>query len=579
MKPSMGIPKVTLADWRAQVDKELAGVAFDKALVHTTPEGLAIQPLYVAPEQAAEPGLPGAAPFVRGASAHPAPFQVCMRVDAAASRREEALAEDLGGGADALWLEAGDDAALQVALGHGLGVVVDAGELSAEAAFEWLAARAGSSGSRVQLGLDPISAVARGALAAERLSEAVAAVAAVAASARSRLPAAQVVRVSSLPFHVAGADAADELALMLSTGVAYLRALEAAGIEVAAAAGLLAMQISVGRDTFGELCKLRALRLCWHKVLAAAGAPEVAMPSLHAVCSPRTQSQRDPWVNMLRVTTEVFAAALGGADLVTPLSFDEALGEVSSHGRRVARNTALVLREESHLGRVVDPGGGAYYVEARTEQLAREAWSRFAALERDGGVAKALTTGALRQRLDAAWAKRAAAIGRRKEPVLGVSEFANLDEKLPAAARLAAEAPPAPALAAHRDAEAFERLRAKMARAPREVVLSTLGPAAEHRGRAAYAAAFFATAGLRPRESGDAPARADIACLCGSDERYAAEAVTRAAELKAAGCRRVVLAGRPGELEPALRAAGVDTFIFVGCDVVGTLTELIGADV
>jgi methylmalonyl-CoA mutase len=302
--------------------------------------------------------------------------------------------------------------------------------------------------------------------------------------------------------------------------------------------------------------------------------------TVHAVSSPRTLTERDPWVNMLRVTTQVFAAVLGGADLVTPASFDEALGPPSPLGRRTARNTALVLREESHLGRVVDPAAGSYYLESVTDALAREAWTRFQALEREGGVASALDSGALAARLDAAWKKRVAAIGKRKEAITGVSEFANLDEAHLPRTPLGLSSSPAaaPALPQHRDAEPFEVLRTRVdalgVRAP-DVLLLTLGPPAEHRGRAGYATAFFATAGLRTRES-TVPAQAAIAVLCGSDERYATEAADAARALREAGASSVVLAGRPGALEAALREAGVGAFIFVGCDVAATLNDLIG---
>ncbi len=382
------------------------------------------------------------------------------------------------------------------------------------------------------------------------------------------------VRVSSVAYHAAGADAADELALVLATAVAYLRALRGQGVPVDVAARCLWVQVAVGRDTFGELCKLRALRLVWWKLFAAAGVADVGLDALHAVCSPRTQSLRDPWVNMLRVTTEVFAAVLGGARLVTPVSFDDAFGEVSPLGRRTARNTALVLREESHLGQVLDAGGGSYYLEARTDALAREAWSRFTAIERDGGIVPLVTSGALANRLESAWQARATAIARRKEPVLGVSEFANLGEHLPAPLPDTADPGARPG---HRDGEAFEALRAR-AEGSREVVLVTLGPAAEHRGRLGYARALFATAGLASRETTEvSPATSGaIAVICGSDERYAAEAAETAKALRAAGYRHVVLAGRPGALEPALREAGVDTFIFVGCDVLATLGGLVG---
>lgn len=447
-------PSPTLADWRALAEKELAGADFEKTLVHTTAEGLRVEPLYV--ETSIDPGLPGAPPFLRGTSASgPGTFQLCMRV----GRTD--LADDIAGGADALWLDAGDDEALTAALGHGLGAIVEAGVMSATAALEWftpyMAGSRTAAGSRtVALAVDPISAAARGHIGVDAIAGALAALGNAATISVERFPGMSIARASTVPFHDAGADAADEIALAMSSGVAALRALVDAGIAPAAAARLIGLQVAVGRDTFGELCKLRALRLCWHKVLAAAGAPDVAPRPLHAVCSARTQSQRDPWVNMLRVTTEVFAAALGGAELVTPLAFDEALGAASELGRRVARNTALVLREESHLGRVVDPAGGSYYIEARTDALAREAWARFTAIERDGGIVKLLASGALRERLEAAWAKRSAAIAQREEPILGVSEFANPGEKLPAPIPRPAAPPAAPALVPHRDAEAFE---------------------------------------------------------------------------------------------------------------------------
>lgn len=576
----MAAPDLTA--WRALVDKELAGAPFDR-LVQRTAEGVAIEPLYT--ERPDDPPPPGAAPFVRGATA--APFKICMRVDPGAD-----LAGEVDAGAEALWCRADDAAALELAVARGLVAVIEPagdtevvvfvrhdgdGEGGATprgelwSTFDWIAeATAGRIPSFVLDRHWPIAKMVQSALESD--------------------PTWRCIRISTLPFHDAGADAADELALGLSSLVATLRRLDDAGIDLARAARLAWAQVAVGRDTFGELCKLRALRVVWHKVLAAAGVSDAGLDAIHAVCSSRTLSQRDPWVNMLRVTSQVFAAALGGAQLITPLPFDAALAAPSPLGQRVARNTALVLREESQLGRVLDAAGGSYYIEARTDALAREAWSRFTAIERDGGILQLLRTGALRARLDAAWAQRAAAIARRKEPVLGVSEFANLDEKLPA------PVPPAPSPAAasdlllsriaHRDGEAFEALRTRVEAAPPRVALILLGPPSEHRARLGYAAALFATAGVRADEVpapevgsggalGELTARLDVACLCGSDERYAAEAFAHASELRAAGARKIVLAGRPGPLENELRAAGVTHFIFVGCDVLATLTDLV----
>jgi len=556
--------KPTYDDWRAQVEKELAGAPFEKLV--TRSDGLAIQPLYT---ERVDSGVPGSAPFVRGAAATAAPFELCMR-----SGDSDAIADDLAGGTDALWFAASDRNALAAALGHDLAIVMDVPGTPKIEHF-----KAVMNARRAWLGVDPIGELWAGEFEATALPRELNEVGAFArrvaeqrASGRLGAPDHQVraLRISSVAFHAAGADAADELAVILATGVAYLRALSREGLDDAAAARSLWVQIAVGRDTFGELCKLRALRLVWWKLLAAAGVTEIGLDAIHAVCSPRTQSVRDPWVNMLRVTTEVFAAVLGGAQLVTPAAFDEAFGAPSALGRRTARNTALVLRDESHLGRVLDAGGGSYYLEARTETLAREAWSRFQAIERDGGIIAAIKSGSLRERLDAAWTARAAAIALRKEPVLGTSEFANPSEKLPAAL-------PSSAGTGHRDGEAFEALRAKV-EGSRDVVLVTLGPSAEYRGRLGYAQAFFATAGLATREGGEVkPAGTNaIACICGSDERYATEAAECATKLRAAGYKHVALAGRPGALEKPLKAAGVEQFVFVGCDAIATLAALTG---
>lgn len=383
--------------------------------------------------------------------------------------------------------------------------------------------------------------------------------------------------VSTLPYHDAGADDADEIAIALATGVAYLEALLSGGVALDAAARQIALRVAVGRDTFVEVCKLRALRIGWQKVLTAAGAPDAKRTMVHAVCSSRTLTQRDPWVNMLRVTTQVFAAVLGGADFVTPAAFDEALGSPSDLGRRVARNTGLVLRDESHLGQVVDAVGGAYYFETLTDALAREAWARFRSIEREGGIQSALASGRMNERLATAWQARLDAVAKRKTPILGVSEYANLKETLPHTVPSANPAREG-ALPVHRDAEVFEalRTRADAVRPPPEALLVALGPLAESRARVGFAAGFFGAGGIRTREV-TADESATIACLCGSDDRYATEAVDRVRALKAVGCKRILLAGRPGALEGALREAGVDGFLFLGCDVVATLSDLLGA--
>src|SRR5258706_8275880 len=370
----MKFPHVTALDWRAQVEKELAGASFDKVLVNRTAEGLAIQPLY------------SEAPAVETlADARSTPFRICMRHT---TPDVEALKADLDGGADAVWVSL---SALD-RIDAGTFVVLDA---PPGAALDRLAGRSAAITG------DPLGALARGEITADALAPSLHALTEGAVRAVKELPDVSVAMVSTLPYHDAGADGADEIAIGLATGVVYLEALLAAGLAPNAAATQIALRVAVGRDTFAELCKVRALRIGWQKVLAAAGVTDAPRARVHAVCSSRTLTQRDPWVNMLRVTTQVFAGVLGGADLVTPAAFDEASGPASLLGQRIARNTGLVLREERFLGKVIDPAGGAYYLEALTDALARAAWRRFQAITREGGVESALVSGRLRAQLDA----------------------------------------------------------------------------------------------------------------------------------------------------------------------------------
>lgn len=360
--------------------------------------------------------------------------------------------------------------------------------------------------------------------------------------------------VSTLAFHEAGADAVDEVAISLSLGAQALNA-------TATHASPL-IEVSVGRDTFIELAKLRALRLCWAKLLVAAKVEPRF--TIRAVCSSRTLTQRDPWVNMLRTTTQVFAAILGQADEIIPSRYDQELGE-SALGKRVAENTLRILLEESGLGRIADPAAGSYYLDTLTDDLAREAWKRFQSWEAEGGFTAVESK--INAELEKKWADRAAAIAKRKIAILGVSEFANPGEKLPAAAH-AFSGP------GHRDAEQFEALRLRADALAPTAVLFTLGTLAESRGRVGFSSNFLSAGGITTRES-TTPEPATLAVICGTDDRYASEGVAAAKSLKSAGVKRLLVAGKPGANEAELRAAGVDGFIFMGSDLIETLTSLL----
>lgn len=527
---------VSFADWRAQVEHDLAGKPFEKSLVHLTAEGIAVEPLYtVLPKGLAPLALPTE------------PFRICMRHHAGATT--EAMLTDADEGAGALWLTLEESSTAIFSQRSNVFFVVEPGPIAhLDAAVRVLGLT-----KTFALVNDPIATRTRGGL--EQLG-------AVAKLVDDGAKGSTSVMVSTLSYHAAGSNNADELAIALSTGAAYLGAMIDAGLNVDVAARQVAFQISVGRDTFLELSKLRALRVCWAKVVAAFGASETSPAFIHAVCSPRTLSLRDPPVNMLRVTTQVFAGILGGAQLVTPNAFDEASRHPSLHGRRVARNTGLVLREESHLGEVADPAAGSYAIETLTDAMARAAWSRFREFEKHGGIVHAIESGHLAKQLEASWQHHLSAIETRRLPILGVSEFATLDEPLIPAKHLAATG--------HRDSETFEALHVRD-----EVNLVTLGSFAECRARVSFAENLFASGGARTIEvKASEVVKARIACVCGPDDQYASRGVEAVRALKASGVEHVLLAGRPGPNEAALREAGVEAFIFIGCNAVAVLKGL-----
>src|SRR5580698_11672350 len=293
-------------------------------------------------------------------------------------------------------------------------------------------------------------------------------------------------------------------------------------------------------------------------------------------------TQRDPYVNMLRATMASFAAGLAGADAIAVLPHTLALGLPDAFARRVARNTQLVLLEESNLAKVSDPAAGSGGIESLTQALCETAWTLFQEIEKAGGVFAALEQNLIQRKVAATRAVREANIARRKEELTGATAFPNLNEAHVAVLDVKAFEPPSDqakitfdALSPMRLAAPFERLRdrsddilKKKGARPR-VFLANLGTAADFTARATFAKSFFETGGIEAvdttgftdpaalaaafKASGTA-----LACLCSSDKIYAAQATAAATALQGAGAKHIYLAGRAGELEATLRAAGVN---------------------
>ncbi|MFH8383977.1 methylmalonyl-CoA mutase subunit beta [Kitasatospora sp. NPDC018058] len=576
------------------------GAAAEQALGTALQDGLRARPLYTAEDSSAEPGYPGFPPFVRGGRPQGsaiAGWDVRQRhADPDRRRTNEAVLADLENGVGSLWLELGGAGLPVSALPEALtgvyldlaAVALDAGPEFADAAeqlFKLYEDREVSPASAAgNLGADPLGLQARTGDAA-RTDALLAEATALAAGCAADYPNVRALTVDALPYHEAGASPAQELGCSLATGVAYLRALTAAGLSVDAALGQLEFRFAADADQFLTIAKFRAARRLWARVAEVSGASaEASAQRQHAVTSRVMMTARDPWVNMLRTTVACLAAGVGGADAVTVLPFDSALGLPDAFARRIARNTQSILLEESHLARVIDPAGGSWYVEQLGEELAQAAWAWFQAIERAGGQRAALDSGLVEQRIAAAWAERSVKLAKRREPVTGVSEFPHLDEQ-----PLVREPAPAGAtggLPQVRRAEAYEALRdrsdavlAATGERPK-LFLASIGTAAAHTARTTFSANLFQAGGIATASAeGVDPAAfaaaftasgATVACLCSSDALYAEHAEAVAAALRAAGARRVLLAGRLAEVP-----AGVDEFIHAGGDAVAVLTSLL----
>ncbi|MGW1071686.1 methylmalonyl-CoA mutase small subunit [Streptomyces sp. NPDC002537] len=586
---------------------DASGPAVEGALATRLQDGLTTSPLYTAEDTAPAPGLPGFPPFVRGGRtegtalsgwdvrqrhAHPDP-----------RRANEAALADLENGVTSLWLTVGAHGLPVDGLGTALDgvyldlapVVLDAGADFEAAAHELLrlhderdVPREAATGN---LGADPLGTLARtgdGTDPAERL----AAAAGLAARCLRDRPGVRALTVDALPYHDAGGSAAQELGASLATGVAYLRALTDRGLTVDQACAQLEFRYAATADQFLTIAKLRAARRLWARVGEVSGATAAgAAQRQHAVTSSVMMTRRDPWVNMLRTTVACLGAGVGGAEAVTVLPFDEALGLPDAFARRIARNTSAILLEESHLARVIDPAGGSWYVERLTDELAHAAWAWFQELERAGGQAVALRSGLVAERLADTWRQRTEELATRREPITGVSEFPNLGEQ--PVPREPAPVAPSGGLPRVRRDEAYEALRARSdahlaatGTRPR-VFLAALGPAAAHTGRATFAANLFQAGGIEPVHdpvtvdadtAAEAFARsgAAVACVCSSDKLYAEQAGAVAAALKSAGAVRVFLAGRPDpERREAYLRAGADEFVFAGGDAVAVLSSVL----
>ncbi|MCZ8258713.1 MAG: methylmalonyl-CoA mutase family protein [Beijerinckiaceae bacterium] len=612
------------ADWRKAVEQVLKGAEFEKVMVSRTADGLPLLPLHPRRKDV------GAIAGQRGAER----WRISARIaDPDAERGNVLLHEDLLGGAD--MVTATLTGALQ-ARGFGLrepspaswaqafrNVHCDLVSLRLEgapfggraladsfAAFAH-ASRLPGATLKVDFGLQPLAdfaavghfPLAFGTWMANTLE--------IIRQRQAEGFAGPFLRCDSRPFHEAGATEAQELALLVAQGVAYLRALEERGVALEEARGWLSFTLAIDDDFFLGIAKLRALRLLWARIEETCGLP-LAPIAIHAETAWRMLTRHDVHVNLLRNTIAAFAAGIGGADSIEVLPFTAPLGLADAAARRLARNTSLILLDESNLARMVDPAAGAGSLEAMTDALAEKAWSLFGVLEGQAGnglhgLPTALENGFVSEMLRDARDARLRQISTRRQPLTGVSEFPDLSETPPAVlAEARGHAVPDGALPSLRLAEPYERLRDRALRIghgkPPRIFLANLGRVSDFTARATFARSFFEAGGIQvegndgflgPDGAADLVAMvaafrqsgASLACIASSDDLYRSSAGqgdgmlagAAARALLRAGARQVWLAGRPGAEEPAYRAAGISGFSFVGCDVLASLEAALDA--
>ena len=471
-------PPAGYGEWHRLVESELKGAPFDQRMFASTYEGITLKPIYRPEDIADLPHLnsfPGFAPFVRGsrssgyagqpwavsqeiACSSPTEFNHAARnsldrglkalnivLDKATRNGHDpdwAQPEEVGAGGLSIATVDDLDRALEgIDLGNtSLFVRSGASAMPFAALLVALArqrrkAPAGLSGC---IEMDPLGVLSHEGCLPQSLEGAYREMAALLSWASAAAPRLQTICVHSRSWHEAGGHAAQELAFTLATGVEYLRQMHRRGLEAGTVAPRMRFAVTVGANFFMEIAKLRALRMLWSCAVAAAGGDEAAQRlSLHVRTSQWNKSVLDPHTNMLRTTVEALAGVLGGCESMQVGAFDEVIGQPDDFSLRVARNCQLILQKECELGRVMDPAGGSWYVEALTAELAHRAWALFQEVERLGGMEAALRAGFPQKTVAATAMERINAVHRRRDSIVGVNQYANPKE--PALTRPAAD--------------------------------------------------------------------------------------------------------------------------------------------
>lgn len=416
-----------------------------------------------------------------------------------------------------------------------------------------------------------------------------------------KYPKIKLVGVNGALFHNSGSTIVQELAFTLAAGHEYIVRLMNEGLTIDQVAPRLRFSMAVSSNYFMEIAKFRAARMLWANIMEAYKPEKCCSLKMfsHAETSRWNMTVYDPYVNMLRGTTEAMSASIAGVHSLEVLPFDAAFEKAGEFSSRIARNTQVLLKEESHFDQVADASGGSYYIENLTKSIADNAWALFKQVEEKGGYVAAFEAGFIQDMIEKAAAKKDMNIATRRQILLGTNQYPNfnevIDPKVPAAVAQrggekascscsSAEAEPGiKVLRPYRGGMAFEEMRMKVDRSGKEpkAFMLTVGSLAFARARAQFACNFFACAGIRVQDNtyfqsvdegvkAAIAAKAEIVVICASDDDYATLAPE--AYEKLGGKAIFVVAGAPASA-PELEAKGIDHFISVRSNVLETLKQ------
>lgn len=594
-------PGVSYEEWRAKVEADLKGADFNKKLVWRTNEGFNVEPVYRAEDIAdfkTTGTLPGEYPYVRGTRAE---NDWLTRQDVVAASAEEANAvalDVLTKGVTSLGfrVESAEDVAV-VLKGIDLAKVeininccLCKAKDVAKALVACIKAQGVEQSFHGSIDYNPLrKQLVKGKEGID--AEAVVADAKELLAIVAPVPALRCLNVESLLLGNSGSYIYQELGYALAWGAAWMTALTDAGCTADEVASRIKFNMCVSSNFFMELAKFRAARMLWAQIVEQYK-PACSCAAKMMVCAKTSrfnQTIYDAHVNLLRSQTETMSAALAGVDSIVTTPFDEPYKTPDTFSERIARNQQFLLKEESHLDKVVDPAGGSYYVETLTVNIAEQAWKLFLATEEEGGFFALAGEGKIQAAVNESCAKRHTDVARRKEILLGTNQYPNVNElaagkiEKKAGCCCSGEQKGANALAMKRAATDFEALRlATEASANRpKVFMLTIGNLAMRLARAQFSTNFFGCAGyeiidnlgFETVEAGvDAALEkgADIVVLCSSDDEYATFAPEAFKYL--AGRAEFVVAGAPACAEE-LKAAGIEHFVHVRCNVLETLQQ------